>query len=290
MKLSLKAIFAAILCTASFPSGAKAQDRSIDLVFLGLMGRDAPAIETNFDRRIRDALSVTPQLRVADYQQSQEFRRRINFDENPVVSRKLVETLWQFTNDSTVFAWVVVKENSLKPVRQWLVRSAVEGDLTLTLTVYSLRFKDYTFIGDVHVSCTKSKDFIFFYPVEKGTHISALDRTEITAQLIDRASYRSAELISAVVRSEVTKSEKLNDTTEIEKRREQAISDMFKMPSVEPAAVEVGRKRPATSPGSATGSAPRPGGVQAPKGSPRAEAGGSQAKKVAPGSDTAKTR
>jgi hypothetical protein len=182
-----------------------------------------------------------------------ELRRRINFDENPVVSRRLVETLRQFTNDSAVFAWAVVRENTLKPVRQWLVRSAIEGDITLTLNVYSLRFRDYTFIGDVHTKFTKPKEFIFFYPLERGTHVSALDRTEINAHLIDSASFRAATMISAVVRSELAKSAKLNDTADISKRRESGISDMFNMPSVEPAAVEVGRKKQSQSSGATAG-------------------------------------
>jgi hypothetical protein len=241
-----------MLTLFAFASNNSAQQNT-DLVFLGLMGNDAPAIETNFDRRLRDALAVTPDYHLADYQASMEFRRRINFDENPVVSRRLVETLRQFTNDSTVFAWAVVRENTLKPVRQWLVRSAIEGDITLTLNVYSLRFRDYTFIGDVHATFTKPKDYIFFYPLERGTHVSALDRTEITAHLIDSASLRAATMISAVVRSEFAKSAKLNDTADISKRRESGISDMFNMPSVEPATVEVGRKKQTQSPGTTSG-------------------------------------
>lgn len=253
MTTTLRYAVMSLLALFAFASNSSAQ-QSTDLVFLGLMGNDAPAIETNFDRRLRDALAVTPEYHLADYQASMEFRRRINFDENPVVSRRLVETLRQFTNDSTVFAWAVVRENTLKPVRQWLVRSAIEGDITLTLNVYSLRFRDYTFIGDVRATFTKPKDFIFFYPLERGTHVSALDRTEITAHLIDSASLRAATMISAVVRSELAKSAKLNDTTDISKRRESGISDMFNMPSVEPATVEVGRKKQSSSSGTTSSS------------------------------------
>lgn len=244
MNKTVQGILIAFLTCCSLSSITSAQ--GTDLVFLGLMGNDAPAIETNFDRRMRDALSVTSEFRLADYQASRELRRRINFDDNPVVSRRLVESLQQFTNDSTVFAWAVIRDNTLKPVRQWLVKSAIKGDMTLTLNVYSLRFRDYAFIGDVHATYTLPKEFIFFYPLERGTHISALDRYEITSKLIDEASLHSADLISAVVRSELSKVARGYDTAEIAKRREQSISDMFNTPSVEPGSVEVGRKKQAS--------------------------------------------
>jgi hypothetical protein len=259
MNKPLLIVFVAFLSCCSLPSITAAQVP--DLVFLGLVEGGAPAIESNFDRRIRDALSVSPEFHLADYQASRELRRRINFDDNPVVSRRLVESLQQFTNDSTVFAWAVVRENTMRPVRQWVIKSAIKGDLTLTLNVYSLRFRDYTFIGDVHATYTMPKEFIFFYPLERGTHLSALDRSDITAHLVDQASFHSAELISAVVRSELLKAGKAYDTAEIAKKREESISDMFKMPSVEPASVEVGRKKPA----SGSPAAASPGAKQANK-------------------------
>jgi hypothetical protein len=212
-------------------------------VFLGITGNDAPAIEKTFDRRVRDALSVSPECRVWDYLESQDFRRRIAFDDYSTVSRRLVESLRQFSNDSAIFVWATVRNFTMKPVRQWVVKSAVEADLTLTLSVYSLRFRDYTFIGDVHSTYLKPKEYIFFYPVERGTHISALDRSEITGKLIDAAAYQAADMITAVVRSEKAKALKGVDTTNISKRREPSISDMFSVPSVEPAAIERGRKK-----------------------------------------------
>jgi hypothetical protein len=257
-----------------------------DLVFLGVLGNDAPAIEKSFDRRVRDALSVNPDYRVWDYLESQDFRRRIGFDEFPVVSRRLVESLRSFSNDSTVLAWVTIKKFSMNPRRKWVFGSEIVGGIVLTLGVYSLRFRDFAFIGDVVCGATKGKDPVFFYPLERGTHITAIDRSEITSRLIDEAAYRSADMISAVVRSEKNKAAKGLDTMNIEKNKEPSISDMFDIPSVEPASVETGRKKTTVS-----AAQPKPGQPQPPVPPPSAAPTAPTVKStpaVAPKADAAK--
>jgi hypothetical protein len=215
----------------------------VDLVFLGVLGHDAPAIEKAFDTRMREALSVNPEFRMLDYLASQDFRQRIGFDDFPTVSRRLVEGLRQFNSDSTVFVWVSVKDRSIKPVRRWWVRASACGEMTLTVNMYSLRYKEYAFIGDVTASAEKPQGFIFFYPLEKGVHISALDQQEITERLVAAAAFRSAELVTAVVKSEKQRALLVSDSSGMSRYKATSISDMFNVPSVEGANVERGRKR-----------------------------------------------
>lgn len=249
---------AIVLCTLLmnllFPSNVRAV--GVDLVFLGVLGNDAPAIEKAFDTRIREALSVNPEYHVLDYLASQDFRHRISFDDFPTVSRRLVEGLRQFNSDSTVFVWATVKSRTIKPVRKWLVEASAHGEFTLTLNMYSLRYKEYAFIGDVHGSVEKSEGFIFFYPLETGVHISATDYVEITDSLVNEAAFRSADLITSVVRSEKAHVIFGSDSSSMSKYKAASISDMFNVPSVEGANVDRSRKK--TSPANAPKPAPAP--------------------------------
>jgi len=235
-------ILSTLLLSILFPLRAHAV--GADLVFFGVLGNDAPAIEKSFDARLREALSVNPEYHMLDYLASQDFRHRISFDDFSTVSRRLVEGLRLFNSDSTVFVWVTVKSFSIHPVRTWLVAASARGDIVLTVNMYSLRYREYAFIGDVQSTFDKPEGMIFFYPLETGVHISAPDRAEIMDKLVTSSAYRAADLITTVVKSEKAKAVLASDTSGMSKYKAASISDMFTVPSVEGANVDRSRKRP----------------------------------------------
>jgi len=240
MNKSIIATIVAVVClSVSLTNNAVAAD----LVFLGVLGDDAAILEKSFDMRIREAISVSNDCHVQDYLTSQDFRRRISFDDFPTVSRKLVENLRQFSNDSTTFIWVTVKNHTIKPERKWLVKASAHGKLLLTLTMYSLRYKEYAFIGDVSVDFEKPEGWVFFDDLDRDFHMSATDKQEIIDQLVDSAAFKSADLISAVEKSEKNHYALSSDSSSISKYKASSISDMFNVPSVEAANVDRARKR-----------------------------------------------
>lgn len=257
-----------------------------DLVFLGVLGNDAPAIETSFDKRLREALSVNPEYHIIDYLTSQNFRRRIKFDDFPTVSRRLVEGLRDFSNDSAVFVWASVKSRSITPVRRMLVKASAYAELTLTLNIYSLRFKDYAFIGDVKTGAEKSEGFIFFLPLETNVHISAPDQVELNDKLISAAAFRCADLIGTLVNSEKQRALFSSDSGNMSKYKAASISDMFNVPSVEGKNVEQGRKKPAPAAVVPT-PAPTPAPAPAPTPGPAAVSNAKTTAPVSPEKDTA---
>jgi hypothetical protein len=265
-----------------FPSSSRAV--GVDLVFLGVLGNDAPAIEKSFDGRLREALSVNPEYHIIDYLTSQDFRRRIKFDDFPTVSRRLVEGLRDFSTDSTIYVWANVKSRSIVPVRRMLVKASALAEMTITLNMYSLRYKEYAFIGDVKSSAEKPEGFIFFYPLETGVHISAPDQVELNDKLVSAAAYRCADMISAVVKSEKQRVIFSSDTGGMSKYKAASISDMFNVPSVEGANVDRGRKRQTLTPAPA----PTPAPAATPAPAPAAPAQ-SAAKPAAPGPAEKKT-
>jgi hypothetical protein len=226
--------------------------KDIDVVFIGLSEGSAPAFEESLDRRVRENMSTLPGLAIADYLQTQSFRRKIRFDDFPTVSRKLIESLRQYNTDSTVFVWGRVKSSTLSGKRKSLIRGVIQGDLALTLNVYSLRYKTYAFCGDVQTSYEKSKGFIFFGDAEKDIFVSTPERGEMTDHLVEQAARKSASLIATIIQSEQLHAAKEADVKGVKAYEVPSVSDMFNMPSVEAANIGKNRKLPTPSPAPVT--------------------------------------
>jgi hypothetical protein len=239
----MKGILLAALVSIAVPAGIGAKD--IDVAFIGVTQGGAPAFEETLDRRIRENLSTCKGLAVTDYLQTQSFRKKVRFDEFPAVSRKLVEGLRQYTSDSAVFVWGMITGNTLGGKRSKAIRASLRGTLVLTLNIYSLRYKNYAFTGDVTAEAEKSKGFIFFGNAEKEIMVSAADREDVTGLLLDQAARKSASLIATVIESERLHAAKEAETAGAKAYEVPSVSDMFNMPSVEAASVSKGRKRPA---------------------------------------------
>jgi hypothetical protein len=209
---------------------------SSDLVLLGVSGNNSPAIERSLDQRVRQVLSCSIDYNIWDYVESCKFRKKIGFDDYSTLSRNLIESLRQFSNDSTVFVWFTLKNFSIKPKRKFIFGSELLGELTLTLHIYSLRFQNYTFVGDISGNTRKWKELIFFYPLDKGIHITAAEREEITQKLVDETALKASEMISNVVRSEKSKSQKGYNLEKSSK--EPSVKEIFNIPVVEPQSIE----------------------------------------------------
>jgi hypothetical protein len=219
--------------------------KNIDVVLIGLTQGSSPAFEETLDRRIRENLSTSENLSITDYAQTQAFRRKIRFDEFPTVSRKLVESLKQYTTDSSVFVWGRIKNCTLTGARKKLIRGFIRGEFVITLNIYSLRYKNYAFAGDVQASVEKDNGVIFFGDADKEIFVSAADRSELMDKLLDQSARKSASLIATVVQSERLLAAKDADVAGAKSYEVPSLSDMFNMPSVEAASVNKNRKRPA---------------------------------------------
>jgi hypothetical protein len=250
------------------PRSARANN--IDIVLIGVTQGGAPALEESFEKRLNENLSVMPEFSIVDYQQTQTYRARIHFDEFPVVSRKMVEALKLYCNDTTVFVWGTVKNCAVKGARRGLILGAVAGELTVSLNVYSLRYKNYAFSGDIRAAAEKSKGMVFFGSAEDEIMVSAIDRKEIIERMADEAALKSANLIGSIIQSERLHAEKENASSAANKYEVPSVSDMFNMPSVEAASVIKNRQKPKPSaPGSASGNqTPPPKAPEKPSPSP----------------------
>ncbi len=247
----------AILITFS-PACAWAGD--IEVVVIGITGGSSPAYGEEFDKRLRENLSMVKELFITDFPQTQWYRRKIGFDETRVVSRKLIESMKQYCTDSTVFVWGTIKSFLVKGARRSLIRGYVRGECTVSLNMYSLRRGDYSFSGDIHVDLEEPKGFILFGPAEKEITVTAIDRKDIIGRLIERGARQSAQTIATVIRSERLHAAKESESAGVNKYEAPSVSDMFTVPSVEAAAVEKKRKqapRPPDSTASQTKTAPK---------------------------------
>ena len=224
--------------------------KGIEVVVIGVGPGGAPSFEDAFDMRLREDLSIAPELYTADYLQTQNYRRKVRFDDYPTVSRKLVESLKQYCSDSTIFVWGRIKNYSIDGVRKYLIGSAIRGEITFTLNMYSLRYKDYAFSGDVTCGFEKRKGLVFFGPVDEELHISGSERAEIVDKIVDLAARKSTAMILAVIRGEGLRAAKESSAGGMDAYQVPSVQDVFSVPSVEGASVNKNRKK-ATTPASA---------------------------------------
>lgn len=220
--------------------------KGIEVVVIGVVSGGAPSFEDAFDKRLREDLSIAPELNVTDYLQTQNYRRKVHFDDYPTVSRKLVESLKQYCSDSTIFVWGKIKNYSIKSVRRYLIRSAIRGEINITFNIYSLRYKDYAFSGDVECDFEKPEGLIFFGPVDEELHISGSERTEIVDKIVDLASRKSASMIMTVIRGEGLRAARESNSSGMEAYQVPSVQDVFSVPSVEGASVNKNRKKTTT--------------------------------------------
>jgi hypothetical protein len=79
--------------------------------------------------------------------------------------------------------------------------------------------------------------------VDEVVHISGSKRAEITEQLVDLATQKSANMIMAVIRSEGLRAARESNSGGLEAYQIPSVQDVFSVPSVEGASVNKNRKK-----------------------------------------------
>lgn len=211
--------------------------QNITIVYMGIVPGGAPEFEERFGDRFREQIAVIPGIDLADYHDTEYLKKKTDFYDSPVLSRSFIESLMQISNDKTIVVWGMVSDFSIKPVRRWLLGAEALGSLTLVLTMYSLGFHEYAFLGDVKCEASVPKPPPFFRSVDKVTHITASDRTDIITELQKQAADKSSDIISDMVRSQLMKSGVLPGG-DVEKKKVPSVSDLFDIPTVEAPDIE----------------------------------------------------
>ena len=216
-----------------------------EIAFIGIHGENAPAVEKTFDRLLREHLSVMPEIKAADYIETQRYANLIRFNDFPTVSRNLVAEMIKVAPETTLFVWGTIKEYHISPVRKYLFGVSLEAKLTIGLTMYSLADRTYAYAGNVKATVNKPKGFIFMSPVDKVTHITALDRTELLEKLVYEAVRVSGQMIGAVAKTQ--NGNETGPAATVEQYKVPSISDVFAVPSVEARSLDQKNKPDTTS-------------------------------------------
>lgn len=204
------------------------------IAFIGLSGNNAPSLEKGYEQQLRERLSMEENLNASDYLECQKFRRIIKFDDYPEVSQKHLETLVNFSNDSTMILWAAVKNFEITPKRKKIFCCGIQGQLQIVLHLYNLSKKEFLFVGDITAFSFKPKSIGIF---KIWQPISANERSELIEMLQTEAVNNSCRIISAAIRTEK------NDLTDTGSSNEEpekgpSITDVFTIPSAEPAQIE----------------------------------------------------
>ena len=213
--------------------------QNISVIYMGLVPGGAPEFEERFDVRIREQITAIGGMKLGDFNDTEYFKNKTGFDESPVISRSFIESLMLISNDKTVVVWGKITDSSIKSVRRWIIGAEAVGSLTLCLTMYSLSFGEYAYLGDVTCKASIPKPLALFRNVDKVTHITASDRATIIKELQKQAAEKSADILSDVVRSQLMKSGELVQEG-VTGKKVPSVSDLFDIPTVEPPDVDKG--------------------------------------------------
>lgn len=201
-----------------------------DLVLLGFDGQRAPSAEKTYDRILREHLSVTPGLQLVDLTQSLRFKRIINFDTHSVLSKELIESLGKYVKDTTYFAWGTVREFKVSPKRKFFFQAQIKGELTIDLNLYSFLEHSFSYNGTIKAILYEDKGLIFFSPISRTIHVSALEQTEMLEKLEYEAVRKTCQIITATVGCEIARN---GVNTDGDKSTAKAINEVLTTPSVE---------------------------------------------------------
>lgn len=216
--------------------------QNISIVYMGIVPGGAPEFEERFDSRLREQIAVIPGMNLADYNDTEYLKKKTDFVDSPVLSRSFIESLMLIASDKTVVVWGKVSDFSIKPVRRWLLGAEAVGSLTLVLTIYSLGFHEYAYLGDVTCKASVPKPPPFFRSVNKVTHITASDRAAIIKELQKQAAEKFSDIVSDVIRSQLMKSGVLLGQ-DIKTKKVPSVSDLFDIPTVEAPDVDKADKK-----------------------------------------------
>ena len=242
----------------------------VEILWAGLTLERAPSFEQEFERLLREDLLVSGDITMVDREAALQLSRKVDFDEFAAVSKRLVERVMNYIPDSTIIVWGRVTDYTVQPKRCGFLGmfARVEGNLTMAINIYSLRFQKYAFAGDISCTSVVPKGAIFFYPLSVAVHISSEDRAQLASALQRDAAKKCATMVLSVIRSEVKKQERMRETAGAKKYEDASIAEIFRIPSVEGT---IAGKKPDTdtaAPDAAKAVTPRKPGASAGKPAP----------------------
>jgi hypothetical protein len=212
------------------------------ILFLGLSGDGAPAIERTFERTLRDKITTTPDLAIIGYDESQRYRRKLDLDQTSGIPENRLAELQEYLPDSAFAVWSQIKKLTVTPVRDHLIKALIKGELQTRLVVFNVSTGSFAYSGTITSTAEKRKEYILFSPIEQ-TNVSATDRDEVINKLVVHAVTECANIIDSLHRSELQKTRPAQAEAESPGNRAPSISDVFTVPSVEAAEIS-GRSAP----------------------------------------------
>jgi hypothetical protein len=216
------------------------------LLFIGFSNQGAPAIEKNLSRLMEEHLLTMTDVSLIVSDETKRLQSRIDQFTYPAMTSSLAASLKRCARDSSLVVWAMVRECTVKPVRNYFFNAKIRGDITIEICVFNLASKAYSYIGDAKATLSRDKGFIFWFgPVEDAVQISAPERAELIENLqvegvkacgrvleilflYERTKNRVKELPPGITKKEVT-----IEPSPIEESPYQSESDSTSSPAFE---------------------------------------------------------
>jgi hypothetical protein len=150
----------------------------------------------------------------------------------------MVADLEKSVPDSILIMWGAVKNLRIAPGRANLITAVIKGELNVTVMVYNLIRKSFSYRINVSSTTQSAKGWIFFSDPNKTIIISASERVKITEKLIDDAANKLTSIMMSIIRNEELQGQTAPASEEGEINKVPSISDVFTVPSVQAAEIQ----------------------------------------------------
>ena len=208
------------------------------VLFIGFFDQSHPALSSDFENKLREQLAVSQNIKLIDYIETQRYRNMVEFDRYPSLSQKLFANLDRYITDSSLILSGKIDKLSFTTVKKGLFRTAVEGELLISFTIFNLHQKRFAYSITIHGRSSRKKGRVFFGNIENVTTLSAAERHRMIDEMTTDAIRKSASTLDALVRSIQLKLPAPQNTKDAEVNNQPSISDVFTVPSVEAAKID----------------------------------------------------
>jgi hypothetical protein len=199
------------------------------VLFVGLAEGSIPSYENRFESLVREKILTKQIVTLYDNDDTRVLIEHNGFGDYTAISPGFIEALLRYQVDSTLIAWGRVKNFDIKTVRKGMWGAKIQGDLSMSIVLYNLNFAEYAFVGQIHTTTSIPTEAVYFTPVQKQSHISALQRNQVVDALVEDAATQAGHIIEAVVRHIAVREMPLIVTEEA--KNAPSLFDVFSVPS-----------------------------------------------------------
>jgi len=170
-----------------------------DVFFVGLQTGNAPEIRDRFEDMVRSRWGTESSIRFIPREQTLRILRRTFLDGAVEVDPTLFNELRKHGLENSIALLITVEEYSVKPVRRLGIIGEAEGRLGVRFLFYDVAHERALLVTRTLSVSRIRKTVLGWRPPSARVHITASDRVQINAELLEDAVAKGFDMMKIAV-------------------------------------------------------------------------------------------